>query len=112
MKGQQALFNDLIAAQSEAGDDKKQQRPRNALMPQRNDLMLYRYYWHMEVNRMRFDDVLTQLEREFFIVGVRIVAVLLEPHHQKQLREIIQNKPAQKELEKIYPHINWKYNPR
>ncbi|MDW8420129.1 MAG: hypothetical protein RML37_12030 [Chitinophagales bacterium] len=107
MRGQRALFDGMF---STGAAKTASQRPRNVLMPERNKLLLYRFYFHAQVNRLRYDDCLAQLEREFFIMSVRIVAILIK--NDAQLRQIIEARPERAELEKMYPHINWKYNPR
>jgi hypothetical protein len=112
MRGQHTLFEEMFGKEAEEAvklNDK--QRPRNVLMPERNMLLLYRFYFLIEINRMRYDDALKQLEKEFFIVEARIVVVLSD--NDDQLRKIVkEEKPDRSGLEKVYPHINWKYSPR
>jgi hypothetical protein len=108
MRGQRTLFDDLLL-KAEAMKTEKQ-RPRNALMPKRNTLLLYRYYYYVEIARLRFDDALKQLEREFFIVEARIVVLLTE--NNTQLRTIVADKPDRTTLKKLYPFVNWEYSPR
>lgn len=108
MRGQRTLFQEMFGTKdTEAKNDK--QRPRNVLMPNRNTLLFYRYYCLAEIYRMRFDDILTQLENEFFIVGARIVVVLTD--NDTELRKIVATKPDLKQLEKQFPHINWRHRP-
>jgi hypothetical protein len=111
MRGQRTLFDDLITKELKAkiNNDGKQ-RPRNVLMPERNTLLIYRYYYHVDINRMRFDDTLEQLEKEFFIVAARIVVIISD--NDTQLRSIMQTKPDRATLKKLYPFLNWEYSPR
>lgn len=107
MRGQRSLFQIIGNEAAEAKPNT--QRPRNVLMPNRNSLLFYRFYCLAEIYRMRYDDILAQLEDEFFIVSVRIVVVLT--HNDSELRQIVAAKPDIKQLEKQFPHINWRYRP-
>lgn len=110
MRGQRTLFDELLTTETKARIAGDKQRPRNVLMPERNALLIHRYYYYFEICRMRFDDILKQLETEFFIVGGRIVVILTE--NDAQFRKVMNQKPDRAALEKIYPHINWRYSPR
>ena len=111
MRGQRTLFDELFGNEAEEVVLNEKQRPRNVLMPERNLLLLYRFYYLVEMKRMRYDDTLQQLEKEFFIVAARIVVVL--SNNDAQLRKIVkEDKPDSRALAKLYPHINWQYSPR
>jgi hypothetical protein len=109
MRGERSLFNEMFGEEAQAHPGK--QRPRNVLMPERNTLLLYRFYFMINIARMRYDDTLQQLEREFFIVQARIVVVLMQ--NEVQLHQIVkQEKPDLAILARLYPHINWKHRPQ
>lgn len=103
MRGQQSLFNDVFAKKEKKTTT---QRPRNFFLPERNEALLYRYYYHAEINRYRYDVCLEELEKEFYITSLRIVFVLSE--NAEKLSEIVNNKPPVNEIAKIFPHFNWK----
>lgn len=111
MRGERSLFNEMFGAEADEQAKNTKQRPRNVLMPERNTLLLYRFYFCINIHRMRYDDTLLQLEREFFIVQARIVAVMVQ--NEVQLHNIVKHeKPDSKTLARLYPHINWNYSPR
>jgi hypothetical protein len=111
MRGQRTLFDELMTNELKAkiANDGKQ-RPRNVLMPDRNTLLIHRYYYYVQIVRLQFEDALSQLEKEFFIVSDRIVVVMSD--NDTQFRSIIQAKPDRATLKKLYPYINWEYSPR
>lgn len=104
MRGQQSLFQNLFMQESVRTSSK--QRPRNFYLPERNEAMIARYYFHAEHNRYRYDDCLSLLEQEFYITSPRIVNVLSD--HSARLNDLIASNPTIKELEKKWPHFNWK----
>lgn len=110
MRGQRTLFEDMFGNKASAKISQDKQRPRNVLMPERNNLLIYRYYYHAHINKMQFEHIMEQLEKEFFIVTARIVVVLTD--NDNHLRTIVSQKPEIKELKKLFPHMNWEYNPR
>lgn len=104
MRGQQSLFANIFI--DTAVKSAPKQRPRNFYQPERNEALAHRYYFHIEINRMRFDDCIKQLEMEFHITTPRIIAVLNQCTNEiKRLHEL---KPSVKELEKKYPWYAWK----
>lgn len=107
MRGERTLFGDLFA-QTETIEtvEKKQQRPRNYFQPERNTALVYRYYFHAELNRKRYDDCLIELEKEFYLTTPRIIVILTECNNM--LKSVITQKPSIKELEQMLPHFNWR----
>lgn len=71
----------------------------------RDVCICYRYYFHYEVARLRHDDVLSNLENEFFISASTIMTKLTD--HADLLRDIVNNKPTRVSLKKKYPHFCW-----
>lgn len=104
MRGQQSLFSNLFVAPVEKGSTK--QRPRNYYQPERNQALVHRYYYHAEINRLRYDDCIRQLEIEFHLTSPRIISVLTECNGI--LGSVINSKPTVKELEIKFPWFSWK----
>ncbi len=104
MRGQQSLFSNLFVATLEKGSDK--QRPRNYYQPERNEALVHRYYFHAEMNRLRYDDCIAQLEKEFHITSPRIISVLTQSHGM--IESVINSKPTLKELENKFPWYSWR----
>ncbi len=71
----------------------------------RDVCLAYRFYFYYQVLRKRFDDALSDMEREFFISSATISARLTE--NDVLLKDIISNKPTRAALKKRYPHLNW-----
>jgi hypothetical protein len=103
-RGQQTLFANLFETQKSAEEQK--QRTRNFYLPERNKCLVYRYYFHAEIKRSRYDDCLADLEKEFFITESRLVVVLTEC--SDLIRQVISERPGVKELQVLYPHFAWK----
>lgn len=108
MRGENSIYGDLFSAQGASGEvaNPKQQRPRNYYQPERNKALVYRYYFHAELGRKRYDDCLHELEKEFYLTIPRLIVLLSECN--AMLREVIAAKPTIKELEIMFPHLNWR----
>lgn len=102
MRGQQSLFNDLFHQEKQ----KSANRPRNYYQPERNRALIHRYYFHAEINRLRYDDVLQILEKEFYLTEPRIIVILSE--QSSNIKKIVHNPPTITDLQKMFPHFNWK----
>jgi len=103
MRGQQSLFTGLF---SETTAVVKKQRPRNFYLPERNEALLHRYYYHAEINRYRYDDCLKMLEQEFYLTAPRIITVLND--NVNRLSDIVHERPKLVELSKKFPHFAWR----
>ncbi|HRO75774.1 MAG TPA: hypothetical protein PLP27_06480 [Crocinitomicaceae bacterium] len=103
MRGQQSLFTELFTGQQTVS--KQTKRPRNFYLPERNNALLHRYYFHAEINRYRYDDCLAMLEKEFYLTIPRIVVVLSE--QATRLSEVVQQRPTISSMKKMFPHFNW-----
>lgn len=107
MRGQKSLFGDLFTGSEIVQQvEQQQQRPRNYHQPERNKALVYRYYYHAEINRKRYDDCLAELEREFYLTTPRLIVLLTECNNL--LRDIITTKPTVKDMESLFPHFNWR----
>ncbi|RYF26603.1 MAG: hypothetical protein EOO42_01065 [Flavobacteriales bacterium] len=71
----------------------------------RDEALVYRYYYYIEIQRTRYDDVLLDLEKEFFITPSNIVQRLGLKHDL--LKQIIEQKPKIPKFKKLYPHMVW-----
>jgi hypothetical protein len=103
MRGQRSLFSDKFEA---AIVKTTKQRPRNFYKPERDEALVHRYFYYIEINRLRYDDSIRQLEREFHITAPRIIAVLSEM--QSMIERVITDNPTIKELECKFPWLNWR----
>lgn len=101
MRGQRKLF-DLFGEQPEQRTD---EQPRNYFLPLRDEALCHRFYWHADVNKYKFEEVLKQLNNEFYLSNTRIIKVLDDNYDT--LNCIQKNKPSTKELQLKYPHFTW-----
>lgn len=72
---------------------------------ERDICLCYRYYYHYQIQRIRMDDAIAALEKEFFISASTIMARLVD--YAPLLKDIVNNKPTKSNLRKRYPHLVW-----
>lgn len=102
MKGINSLFQKHI---SKEVNKEAKQRPRNYFMPERNDLLVHRYYFYVHYRNFRFDKCLNILQTEIYITEQTITNVLTVC--SEILDDVFKRKPSIKELEKKFPHFHW-----
>lgn len=103
MRGKQKLYDQVFNEAIQIKTEKP--RPRNFYLPERNDALVHRYYFHGHINRMRFDDLLCQLEREFHLTQTRLTAIINQC--LPEITRLIDEKPGVRQLEKKFPWFNW-----
>ena len=70
------------------------------LLGNRNKLLVVRYYYHTEIKRMRFDDVIKTLsEKEFFIASQTIINLLGRVNDD--IGRLIESRPSVAEVRKL-----------
>jgi len=104
MRGQQSLFSSKFITESK--QERTQQRPRNYYQPERNRALVARYYFHVEINRYRYDDCIKLLEGEFYLTEPRIIHVLSK--NSERINDLIREEPTHKDLAERHPHFNWR----
>jgi len=72
---------------------------------ERDICLCYRYYYYYQINRIRMDDAVATLEREFFISASTIMARLVD--YADLLKDIVNNEPTKIDLRKKYPQFVW-----
>jgi hypothetical protein len=103
MRGQFSLFSTFFEDTTKRIEETP--RPRNFFMPERNQHLVYRYYYYCELKFLRYDKCLEFIEKEFYLTEARVIVVLTE--NRELLRSITETKPTIKDLEKKIPHFNW-----
>ncbi|MGY3054368.1 hypothetical protein ACVWYG_002575 [Pedobacter sp. UYEF25] len=109
MQGQQLLFTSLFATQAPTVK-RKPAIIQTESTDARDRCLVYRYYYHIEIQRTRYDDVLEYLEKEFFISSCVIIKRLGIQYDF--LKEVVEQKPRLPKLKKLYPHLVWSPNPQ
>ena len=100
-RGSQTLTS-IFSADNKTTSEKKVKGVQTA---ERDAALAYRFYYYYELKRTRFDDILPDLEREFFIASNTIVERLTV--NDTLLKDIKLNAPTRTQLRKRYPHFNW-----
>lgn len=72
---------------------------------ERDICLCYRYYHYYQIQRLRMDDTIAILEKEFFISSSTIMIRLVD--YADLLKDIVNNKPSKASLRKKYPHLVW-----
>ncbi|MBD1385735.1 hypothetical protein IDJ75_10635 [Mucilaginibacter rigui] len=86
-------------------EEPKTRKVNGALLDDRDMAMAYRFYYHFNIIRRRFDDVPDILEKEFYISATTVVKKLTE--NSDMLKDIKDNSPGREQLKQMYPHFNW-----
>lgn len=103
MRGQQSLFDNVFPSSVASNPDN--QGRRNTLIDKRDECLVYRYYFHAEIKRKRYDDCLADLEKEFFITaGVITQRITL---NLDLLKKVTDKKANLLSLKRKFPHWNW-----
>jgi hypothetical protein len=100
MLGQKTLFDRYLNKPTGGGKGRSAE-----LIDDRNSVLIARFYYHMEIKRLRYDDIIHQLQREFFLSEQRIVDVLTG--NQNILDNYMDDKPATKELKHLFSWFVW-----
>lgn len=103
MVGQQALFTTIFPSKIEK--DASRRGVCNIGTTRRDEALTYRYYYYIEIKRIRYDDVLVLLERDFYITPSNVVLRLTLLH--EFLKGIIDKKPTVNKLKKMFPTYAW-----
>ena len=104
MRGQQSFYAIFFTEENKAVV-KDQNRPRNPYMPDRNNVLAHRWYFYAVIKNYNQPRCMKELEREFFLTSARIEVILAEI--QPLLREINVTRPTAKQLDKMFPWLNW-----
>lgn len=103
MRGQYSLFTSVFPSAIEVNPDNKGRR--NVLLDKRDEALVYRYYFHGEIKRKRYDDCLADLEKEFFITA-GVITQRLELNIDL-LKRVTTQRAGLTVLKRKYPHFNW-----
>lgn len=103
MRGHKALYTSVFP--SSISVDSNQKGKRNSYIEERNDAMACRYYYHAQIRRIRYDDCLNLLNKEFFLSPNVIMQNLM--HRQAYIKKLTEDKITPSQLKKLYPHFVW-----
>lgn len=100
-------FNQLVDTVNDNKPQSVYKRGRSeALIINRNQCLIYRYYYYSKIKRWRYEDVMNELSKEFFL-NTRTILNHMEDQAEL-VKTIFKEKPLIKELEKKFNFLNWK----
>lgn len=103
------LFNNLMNESRNDLKEKYAKRGRNKdLVANRNECLLYRYYYYSKLQKLRYDEVLELMGREFFLANRSITDIIMSK--SESLKIVFKEKLSIQELEKKFNFLNWKIN--
>lgn len=83
-----------------------ERKGRNEVLVQaRNEALIHRHYYYAKLKGRQYQDVLTELEREFFISQRTIIDVIMR--HGPALRRLHDTKPTIRQMRDRYPFLTW-----
>jgi len=101
MRGSNTLFADIFETQAPT----RLKKGRSAdLIARRNELLVHRYFYYGQ-QKIRYDVILEKVGTEFF-VSVHTIPDIIASHIQV-LKQIKDNPPTSKELQKKWPFLVW-----
>lgn len=105
MKGEQVLYKNTVESSLPKGKHNK----KGPYQKERLDMMASRFYYHTSICRMRYDDCLVQLEKEFCVSHRTIVRLLEE--RLATINIMVEEKTTTGTLKKRYPWYDWSGKP-
>lgn len=67
--------------------------------------LLHRYYFFARIHNMKWDEIVTHLEQEFFISGPRIADLIKS--RLRDLTALVNERPTLAQLAEKYPMYSW-----
>jgi hypothetical protein len=101
-RGKKILYNELVENSITTTGEKSK---RNNGIDDRRDAMAHRYYFYANINRLRYDDCLLNLQKEFYLQPDTIVSEL--KLRLDLINQLITDKITTAELRKKYSWFNW-----
>ena len=83
----------------------EQKGRRNVHIDRRDDALATRFYFYHHIKRLRYDDILLKLEREFFITTNVIIQRLNE--RTEFMKQLSKDTPKRDCLKKMFPFFVW-----
>jgi len=102
MRGQQAITSNFPSA-IEAKPDQKGHR--NVHQDRRDDALAARFYYHFHIRRLRYDDCLLEIEKEFFITTLYIAQRLTD--RADYMKKLVKMDAKVTDLKRLFPFYAW-----
>lgn len=104
-RGQRTLFTDLIYEKTETTSLKLIKGRNEDLLDLRNECLVTRYVYMMQLTGWRLDLLKRMLSKDFFL-RMRTVEDILDANYQL-VKTTRVNLPGKKEVEKKWPQYSW-----
>ncbi|WP_316777777.1 hypothetical protein [Pedobacter antarcticus] len=103
LRGHQTLFSNIFPSSIKRDSDRKGSR--NVFIEQRDIALATRYYYYIHLRRKRYDDTLSDLEKEFFLTA-DVIVTRLTPYVDF-IKELNQRNINVVSIRRQYPNWNW-----
>ena len=103
MRGQNALYNDIIPSPFPEASGEKIKR--NNYMNERDEAMAHRYYYYAHLLRRNYTDCIFHLHQEFFLTTTVTIERLIAQNDC--IKQLIKANLTPVELKKRYGYFNW-----
>ena len=98
-------LHDEMIKEGIAGVKSSKKGRNKGLMQARNKLLIYRYFYYSKILKLRFDLVLFELQKEFFLSIDTIPRIIEED--LTVLKGLSPKGLTVKGLKELYPHLEW-----
>jgi hypothetical protein len=103
MRGQQSLFENVFVAVPELTVSR--QGRSEELIKERNECLVSRYYYYGKFTDKRYDAIMNDLKKEFFIETMTIQERIQE--NFEILAELKKQQPSKNHFKDKWPHLVW-----
>lgn len=98
------LFNQLTKEEAHVAIIKDKGRDK-VLLEERNACIVYRYYYHAKIKRMRFEKVIDELRNEFFLSSRTITDIIAKQNDA--IKQVFNEKPSLRILSYKFKLFRW-----
>lgn len=105
MKGENVLYKNTVQSSLPQGGHTK----KGPYQDDRLDMLACRFYYHTSICRLRYDDCLVQLEKEFCVSHRTITRLLKE--RLATINIMVEEQTKTGDLKKRYPWYDWSGKP-
>jgi hypothetical protein len=103
MRGYQKNFSSLF--QPSVTTNPANKGKKSIFKDERDEALATRYYFYVQIKRLRYDDCLDNLSKDFFLAPSSIHQLI--PLKYDFIKQLIADKTTVKQLSKKYPNFSW-----
>ena len=105
MRGQTSLFKEIFVTTPPSHDGMARKGRSAKLHADRNECLVARYFYKCHFTEIRYNIIIDQLSKEFFISPVTIPEVLSE--YAPKLHALKKQNPDKRYFQQKWPHLVW-----